>query len=99
MFSHFGENLNVQNYQHFWGNILKISTSRLLKYPVDKKFQYNHSIYHSLRDSIKFVFLNFWQKLKMAAFFGDIFFIVRSRILRYPMGKKIQQHRSISHSK
>ena len=46
------------------------------------------------------MFCHFWQKFKMAAIFGEgkIFFkIDMSTFLRYPVGRKFQGNRSISH--
>ena len=48
-FSIFGKNLKIQNGRHFWGgeNLLKITKSTFLRYPVGRKFRQNRSISHS----------------------------------------------------
>ena len=47
-FAIFGKNSKIQNGRHFWGgaNFWKIAQSRLLRYPVDRKFRRNRSISH-----------------------------------------------------
>ena len=48
-FAIFGKNSKIQNGRHFWGgeNFLKIGKSRILRYPVGRKFCRNRSISHS----------------------------------------------------
>ena len=47
-FAIFGKNSKIQNGRHFWGgeNFLKIGKSRILRYPVGRKFCRNRSISH-----------------------------------------------------
>ena len=47
-FSILGKNSKIPNGLHFWGEkiFLKIAKSALLRYPVSRKFQRNHSISH-----------------------------------------------------
>ena len=47
-FANFGKNSKIQNGRHFLGgeNFLKIGKSRILRYPVDRKFCRNRSISH-----------------------------------------------------
>ena len=47
-FSIFGKNLKIQNGRHMWEeeNFLKTAKSTLLRYPVGRKFRWNHSISH-----------------------------------------------------
>ena len=47
-FAIFGKNSKIQNGRHFWGgeNFLKIGKSRILGYPVGRKFRRNRSITH-----------------------------------------------------
>ena len=47
-FAIFGKNSKIQNGRHFWGgeNFLKIGKSRILRYPVGRKFRRNRSISH-----------------------------------------------------
>ena len=47
-FSIFGKNAKIQNGHHFWGEEIfwKIAKSRLLRYPVGRKFRRNRSISH-----------------------------------------------------
>ena len=47
-FAIFGKNSKIQNGRHFWGgeNFLKIGKSRILRYPVGRKFCQNRSISH-----------------------------------------------------
>ena len=47
-FAIFGKNSKIQNGRHFWGggNFLKITKSRIIRYPVGRKFQRNRSISH-----------------------------------------------------
>ena len=47
-FAIFGKNSKIQNGPHFWGgeNFLKIVKITFLRYPVGRKFQRNHSIWH-----------------------------------------------------
>ena len=47
-FAIFGKNSKIQNGRHFWGgaNFLKITKSRILRYPVGRKFCRNRSISH-----------------------------------------------------
>ena len=44
----FGKNSKIQNGRHLWGgeNFLKIGKSRILRYPVGRKFCRNRSILH-----------------------------------------------------
>ena len=44
----FGKNSKIQNGRHLWGgeNFLKIGKSRILRYPVGRKFCRNRSISH-----------------------------------------------------
>ena len=47
-FAIFGKNSKIQNGRHFWGgeNFLKIGKSRIVRYPVGRKFCRNRSISH-----------------------------------------------------
>ena len=47
-FAIFGKNSKIQNGRHFWGgeNFFKIGKSRILRYPVGRKFCRNRSISH-----------------------------------------------------
>ena len=47
-FAIFGKNSKIQNGRHFWGgeNFLKIGKSRILRYPVGRKFCRNRSMSH-----------------------------------------------------
>ena len=47
-FAIFGKNSKIQNGRHFWGgeNFLKIGKSRIVIYPVGRKFRRNRSISH-----------------------------------------------------
>ena len=44
----FGKNSKIQNGRHLWGgeNFLKIGKSKILRYPVGRKFCRNRSISH-----------------------------------------------------
>ena len=47
-FAIFGKNSKIQNGRHFWGgeNFWKIGKSRIVRYPVGRKFCRNRSISH-----------------------------------------------------
>ena len=47
-FAIFGKNSKIQNGRHLWGgaNILKITNSTMLRYPVGRNFWRNRSISH-----------------------------------------------------
>ena len=47
-FAIFGKNSKIQNGRHFWGgeNFFKIGKSRIVRYPVGRKFCRNRSISH-----------------------------------------------------
>ena len=65
-FAIFGKNSKIQNGRHFWGgeNFLKIGKSRILRYPVGRKFCRNRSISHGYGDRSKLVFCHFGQKFE-----------------------------------
>ena len=72
-----------------------------LKIAKRRKFQQNCSISHGKGDKSKFVVLHFLQQFKMAAIFGESKFFFENwqeYIFGCPVGQKIQQNRSISHS-
>ena len=89
-FAIFGKNSKIQNGRHFWGgeNFLKIGKSRILRYPVGRKFCRNRIFGKNLKIQNG---RHFWG--------GENFLkIAKITFLRYPVGRKFRRNRSISHS-
>ena len=102
-FSIFDKNLKIQNGRHFWGeeNFLKIAKSTLLRYPWVKSFD-EIALSCTVKEiEANLCFSIFGKNSKIQNsrhFWGEENFlkIAKSTLLRYPMGRKFRQNRSIA---
>ena len=103
-FAIFGKNSKIQNGRHFWGweNFLKIVKSTFLRYPVGETFD-EIALSRTVKEieaNLCFAIFGKNSKIQNGRHFwgGEKFLkIAKSTLLRYPVGRKFRQNRSISH--
>ena len=97
-FSIFGKNLKIQNGHHFWGG----DKSTFLRYPVVENFD-EIALSRTVKETEEnLCFAIFGKNSKIqngSHFWGGEIFLKISKItfLRYPVGRKFRQNRSIWH--
>ena len=111
-FAIFGKNSKIQNGRHFWGGenfweiakitFFQIARSTFLRYPVGRKFRRN-ALSRTVKEiEVNLCFAIFGKNSKIQNgrhFWGGENFweIAKITLLRYPVGRKFRQNRSISH--
>ena len=103
-FANFAKNSKIQNGRHFWGgeNFLKIVKITFLRYPVGQKFDEIalSRMVKEIEANLCFAIFGKNSKIQNGRHFwgGENFLkIIKITFLRYPVGRKFRQNRSVSH--